>query len=175
MSRLFPSRSFSAKWNLLKAHGSPLLFPQAVRAPITPPQSPRVRYFNQEQQQRGPTGQSHRFGLRCETKSGVWLCGVGVGLAVAVGLNYQNDAVTTYGEETKTRTIDRYSDARKVSRELVERIKVSSEVGVCMVYFCLSLYRRPVEVALALIPFLLLPRLRSGLQEWWLVFLWMDH
>lgn len=145
MSR-FPSRTFSAKWNLLKAHGSPLLSPQGVGAPIKPPQSHRVRYFNQEQQQqRGSTGETHCFGLRCKTKSGVWLCGVGAGLAVAVGLNYQNDAVTTYGEETKTWTIDRYSNARKVSRELVERIKVSSEVGVCMVYFCLSLYRRPLR------------------------------
>ncbi|TNN00488.1 hypothetical protein fugu_011734 [Takifugu bimaculatus] len=127
MSRLFPSRTFSAKWNLLKAHGSPLLTPQGVGAPIKPPRSYRVRYFNQQQQQRGSTGESHRFGFKCKAKSRVWLCGVGAGLAVAVGLNYQNDAVTTSGEETKTRTIDRYSDARKVSRELVERIK--TEVG----------------------------------------------
>lgn len=131
MLGLLPSRTFSARWNLLKAHRSPLLTPQGAGAPTKPPQLHRVRYFNQ-QQQRGSTGDSHCFGFRFRTKSHVWLCGVGVGLAVAVGLNYQNDAVTTSAEETKTRTIDHYSDARKVSRELVERIKVSSEVGVCM-------------------------------------------
>uniref|UniRef100_H3CSI5 Lactamase, beta n=1 Tax=Tetraodon nigroviridis TaxID=99883 RepID=H3CSI5_TETNG len=55
-----------------------------------------------------------------------WFCG-SAALAVAVGLNYQNDSVNTLCEEKETRAIDRYSDARKVSRDLVERIK--AEVG----------------------------------------------
>lgn len=59
----------------------------------------------------------------------VWLCG-SAGLAVAVGFNYQNDSVKASCEKTEGRTIDRYSDARKVSRDLLERVKVSGEVGM---------------------------------------------
>lgn len=130
MSRLFSSRTFCAKWNLLSEQGSPLLRPR-VGPRTKPPQSHSVRAFNQQQQRRS-TGESHRFGFGSKTMSRLWLCGVGAGLAVAVGLNYQNDAVNTSCEETQPRTIDRYSGARKVSRDLVERIKVSSEVGMCI-------------------------------------------
>lgn len=129
MSRLFSSRTFCGKWNILSAQRSPLLISEGV-GPRTK-QSHSVRAFNQQQQRRS-TGESHRFGFGWNTKSRLWLCGVGAGLAVAVGLNYQNDAANTSCEETQPRTIDRYSGARKVSRDLVERIKVSSEVGMCI-------------------------------------------
>lgn len=59
----------------------------------------------------------------------VWFCG-SAGLAVAVGLNYQNDSLNTPCENKDARTVDRYSEAREVSRDLVERIKVSGQVGM---------------------------------------------
>lgn len=123
MSRFFSPRTFCAKCNFLRAHGSLLVTPQGVGARTKPPQSHSVRPFN-HQQQRRYTGESSRFGFRRKAKSLVWLCG-SAGLAVAVGLNYRNDLVNTSCEKKETRTIDRYSDARKVSRDIVERIKVS--------------------------------------------------
>lgn len=126
MSRFFSPRTFCAKCNILRARDSLLVTPQGVGARTQ--QSHSVRSFNQQQQRRF-TGESNRFGFRRKTKSLVWFCG-SAGLAVAVGLNYQNDSVKTSCKRKEARTIDRYSDARKVSRDLVERIKVSSEVGM---------------------------------------------
>lgn len=128
MSRFFSPRTFCAKCNFLRAHGSLLVTPQGVGARTKPPQSHSVRPFN-HQQQRRYNGESNRFGFRRKAKSLVWLCG-SAGLAVAVGLNYRNDLVNTSCEKREARTIDRYSDARKVSRDIVERIKVSSKVGM---------------------------------------------
>lgn len=139
MSRLFSPRTFCAKCNFLRAHGSLLVAPQGVVARAKPLQSHGVRAFN-HQQQRRYTRDSNGFGFRRKAKSLVWLCG-SAGLAVAVGFNYQNDSVNnTPCENKEARTTDRYSDARKVSRDLVERIKVSSEVGMERDAFFLSHY-----------------------------------
>lgn len=144
MSPFFSPRTFCAKYNILRAHGSLLVTPQGVGARTKPPQCHSVRPFN-HQQQRQYTGESNRFGFRRITKSLVWFCG-SAGLAVAVGLNYQNDSVNTSCEKKEARTIDRYSEARKVSRDLLELIKVSNEVGMTgfllpfslCPYFCLD-------------------------------------
>ncbi|XP_041853971.1 serine beta-lactamase-like protein LACTB, mitochondrial isoform X2 [Melanotaenia boesemani] len=66
---------------------------------------------------------------KCQSKSRMWMCGIGVGIALAVGLKYSSDPANSscddkVGKAVKT---DRYSDAIKVSRDLVERIK--AEVG----------------------------------------------
>lgn len=59
------------------------------------------------------------------------MCGVGVGIALAVGLKYRTDTANTSCDDkvTKAQRSDRYSDAIKVSRDLLERIKVGTEVG----------------------------------------------
>lgn len=141
MSRFFSPRTFCAKCNFLRAHGSLLLTPQGVGARTKPPQSRSVRAL--KQQQRRSTGESNRSGSRRNPKSLLWLCG-SAGLAVAVGLNYPNDSVHTSCERKEAVTVERYGEARKVSRELLERIKVSSEVGVrreaFLLSFLLSLY-----------------------------------
>lgn len=171
MSRFFSPRSFCAKCNFLRAHGSRSVTPHGVGARTKPPQSHSVRPFN-HQQQRRCTAESNRLGFRRRAKSLVWFCG-SAALAVAVGLNYQNDPVNTLSEKLEARPADRYSDAREVSRDLVERIKVSSEVGIkgCFRSFFLSLF----GLFLAWIAHgfsVCSPRLRSGLREWWLGFLW---
>lgn len=128
MSRFFSPRTLCAKCNFIRAHGSLLVTLQGVGARTKPPQSHSVRSFNQQQQRRY-TGESNRFDFRRKAKSLVWFCG-SAGLAVAVGLNYQNDSVNTSCDKKAARSVDRYSEARKVSRDLVERIKVSDEVGM---------------------------------------------
>lgn len=121
MARLFSSRAFCAKCIFLRTQTSPS---STLRA-VAPRNSAGL--FTQQQQRRF-AGDSNCFGSRRKTKAWLWLCGAGAGFALAVGLNYQNDAVNTSCENKKDRPFDRYSDARKVSRDLVERIKVSSEV-----------------------------------------------
>ncbi|XP_041853970.1 serine beta-lactamase-like protein LACTB, mitochondrial isoform X1 [Melanotaenia boesemani] len=69
---------------------------------------------------------------KCQSKSRMWMCGIGVGIALAVGLKYSSDPANSscddkVGKAVKT---DRYSDAIKVSRDLVERIKVGTEAEV---------------------------------------------
>lgn len=66
------------------------------------------------------------------SKSVLWVCGVGVGIALAVGLKYSSDAASSSGDVRVKRTekTDRYRDAIKVSRDLVKRIKVGTEVGL---------------------------------------------
>lgn len=56
----------------------------------------------------------------------MWICGVGVGVAVAVGLKHRAD--TNCDDKVReARRTDRYRDAIKVSRDLVQRIQ--AEVG----------------------------------------------
>ena len=59
----------------------------------------------------------------------LWLCGVGAGVAVAVGLKL-NAANISCEDAGKVRRTDRFDGAITVSRDLVERIKVGSEVGL---------------------------------------------
>lgn len=69
---------------------------------------------------------------RRTTKSLIWICGVGVGVALAIGLKHDADTADSSCDDklTKGPATDRYSDAIKVSRDLVERIKVGAEVGL---------------------------------------------
>lgn len=78
------------------------------------------------QQQRRCIGRSNAVFSRLWSISGVWICGVGLGVAVAVGLKCRSDAASDLclGNDRSDRRSERYSDAIKVSRDLVERIKV---------------------------------------------------
>ncbi|XP_037624405.1 serine beta-lactamase-like protein LACTB, mitochondrial isoform X3 [Sebastes umbrosus] len=59
----------------------------------------------------------------------MWICGVGVGVAVAVGLKHRAD--TNCDDKVReARRTDRYRDAIQVSRDLVQRIQVSIEAEV---------------------------------------------
>lgn len=60
------------------------------------------------------------------TNSKLWLCGVGVGLALAVGLKSRSDTADSSCEKRETEAA-RYRRAAEVGRELLERIK--AEVG----------------------------------------------
>ncbi|XP_047451583.1 serine beta-lactamase-like protein LACTB, mitochondrial isoform X2 [Mugil cephalus] len=85
--------------------------------------TPRQRsVFNQEQRRYvgGPAFSKYR------SKSTIWICGVGVGIAISVGLKYSLDSANSSCDD-KDRKGDRYGEAIKVSRDLVERIK--DEVG----------------------------------------------
>lgn len=63
------------------------------------------------------------------TNSKLWLCGVGVGLALAVGLKSRSDTADSSCEKRETEAA-RYRRAAEVGRELLERIKVGTEVGL---------------------------------------------
>lgn len=64
--------------------------------------------------------------MRLSSISGIWVCGVGLGVAVAVGLKCRSDAASDLCDrnDRSVHRSERYSDAIKVSRDLVERIKV---------------------------------------------------
>ncbi|XP_069019614.1 serine beta-lactamase-like protein LACTB, mitochondrial isoform X1 [Embiotoca jacksoni] len=121
----FVPRRFCTKCNLLAARGSPLSTPRAG-ARVKQPDKPGV--FTQEQRRRvgGVAFCKYR------SKSRIWMCGVGVGIALAVGLKYGCDAANgacddKVGEAGRT---GRYRDAINVSRDLVERIQVGTEAEV---------------------------------------------
>ncbi|KAE8296302.1 Serine beta-lactamase-like protein LACTB, mitochondrial [Larimichthys crocea] len=124
MSRLFLQNSFCAKFTLQTARESVLFTPRgagarAKRSVFIQQQRPHVRGTN--------SGfNAHR------AKSTLWICGVGVGVALAVGLKYQRDSADSScgGKQTETQLTHRYSEAIKVSRELLERIQVGTEAEV---------------------------------------------
>nr|XP_020466799.1 serine beta-lactamase-like protein LACTB, mitochondrial [Monopterus albus] len=121
MSRLLSNR-FCAKFSLLAARQSSWLLP-GVGARET------RRVFIQ--QQRRYLGGSNIPFSKYWAKSRIWLCVAGVGIALAVGLEYRTETanslcINKVTEAEKTDTA-RYSTAIKVSRDLVERIKI--EVG----------------------------------------------
>ncbi|XP_024136707.1 serine beta-lactamase-like protein LACTB, mitochondrial isoform X1 [Oryzias melastigma] len=62
--------------------------------------------------------------FRDQSKSKLWICGVGVGVALAVGLQYSK-CDHKVGKPT-----DQFRGAIEVSRELLERIKVGTEAEV---------------------------------------------
>ncbi|XP_059191416.1 serine beta-lactamase-like protein LACTB, mitochondrial [Centropristis striata] len=122
MSRLFLPNRFCAKCSLITPRGSPVL---TLR--VKPGQSVNLSGFSQ--QQRRYAGGTNTAFFKYKSKSGIWICGVGVGIAIAVGLKYRADTSNSFCDN-KVRDaprIDRYSDAIKVSRDLLERIK--DEVG----------------------------------------------
>lgn len=77
-------------------------------------------------QQRRCIGRSSAAFVRLSSISGIWVCGVGLGVAVAVGLKCRSDAASDLCDrnDRSVHRSERYSDAIKVSRDLVERIKV---------------------------------------------------
>lgn len=128
MSRLFLPNRFCLKCTLLTPRRSPLMTPRVKQQ-----QSDSVLI----QQQRRYVGGSDTAFFKYRSKSRIWICGVGVGIAIAVGLKYRADTANSSCSDkvTETQRSDRYSDAIKVSRDLVERIKVSIEVGRCACFF----------------------------------------
>ncbi|XP_076589415.1 serine beta-lactamase-like protein LACTB, mitochondrial isoform X2 [Chaetodon auriga] len=126
MLRLFLPNRFCAKCTLA-ARESALLTPRGSEARVRPLQLEKRSVFIQ--QQRRYVGGSNAAFYRYRSKSRIWICGVGLGIALAVGLKYQTDTADSSCDDkvTEAQRTDRYSDAIKVSRDLVERIK--AEVG----------------------------------------------
>lgn len=60
------------------------------------------------------------------------MCGVGVGIVLAAGLKYSLDSADISCEDRvkNAKWASQYTDAIKVSRDLLERIKVGGEVGL---------------------------------------------
>lgn len=101
--------------------------------------------------------------FRDQSKSKLWICGVGVGVALAVGLQYSK-CDHKVGKPT-----DQFRGAIEVSRELLERIKVGTEVGQTVDSFLLRADHKST-CFYNVSDF----RLRLELLDWWLGFLWMD-
>ncbi|XP_074489030.1 serine beta-lactamase-like protein LACTB, mitochondrial isoform X3 [Sebastes fasciatus] len=112
MSRLFLPNRFCAKCSLLTARRSPDKLSVLI-----------------QQQRRHYVGGSNSAFYKDWSKSSMWICGVGVGVAVAVGLKHRAD--TNCDDKVReARRTDRYRDAIQVSRDLVQRIQVSIEAEV---------------------------------------------
>uniref|UniRef100_A0A3B5B5N5 Lactamase beta n=1 Tax=Stegastes partitus TaxID=144197 RepID=A0A3B5B5N5_9TELE len=121
MSRLFLSHRFCTKCTFLTLRESPLLTGARTRQQQ---QRQSDAVFMQKRRFVGGSASSkHR------SKSIIWICGAGVGIALAAGLKYSSDTANSSCDD-KVRGAersDRYSGAIKVSRDLVERIQ--AEVG----------------------------------------------
>ncbi|XP_075894280.1 serine beta-lactamase-like protein LACTB, mitochondrial isoform X2 [Nelusetta ayraudi] len=122
MSRLFSTYGFCARSSRLAFRKSSLLSKHGAVARVNPPTA-----FMQ--QQRRCIGRSNAVLVRLWSRSRIWICGVGLGVAVAVGLKCRSDAASDLCDDNvrSDRRSERYSDAIKVSRDLVERIQ--AEVG----------------------------------------------
>ncbi|XP_018519691.1 serine beta-lactamase-like protein LACTB, mitochondrial isoform X1 [Lates calcarifer] len=130
MSQLFLPNRFSATRPLLSARESPLLLSLRAGARVKQQQqqaSDKRSVFIQ--QQRRYVGGSNAGFSKYRAKSRIWMCGLGVGVALAVGLKYA--ANSSYDDKVEgAERSHRYSAAVKVSRDLVERIKVGTEAEV---------------------------------------------
>lgn len=128
MSRLFSTYEFCAKSSRLAFCESSLLTKHGAVGRVDLPAA-----FTQ--QQRRCIGRSNAVFARMWSKSRIWICGVSLGVAVAVGLKCRPDAASDLCDDNvrSDRRSERYSDAIKVSRDLVARIKVRAagrdEVG----------------------------------------------
>ncbi|XP_037624403.1 serine beta-lactamase-like protein LACTB, mitochondrial isoform X1 [Sebastes umbrosus] len=112
MSRLFLPNRFCAKCSLLTARRS----------------ADKLSVLIQQQRRHYVGGANTAF-YKDWSKSSMWICGVGVGVAVAVGLKHRAD--TNCDDKVReARRTDRYRDAIQVSRDLVQRIQVSIEAEV---------------------------------------------
>lgn len=127
MSRLFFTLGVCARSYLATFCVSRSLTPQGSGSRVNQLLSAKRTDFTR--QQRRYIGRSNAVFAKLPSKSGIWICGVGVGIALAVGLKYRTDAASNYCDDNirSAQRTDRYSDAIKVSRDLVERIKVSAE------------------------------------------------
>ncbi|XP_056273008.1 serine beta-lactamase-like protein LACTB, mitochondrial isoform X2 [Pseudoliparis swirei] len=125
MSRLFLPNRLCAKRALLTARAPPLLTSQGG-ARVKQQQFDKPIVFIQ-QQTRWVGGSNAEF-FKYRSKSRIWICGVAAGIAIALGLKYREDTASgSCEDQVEDAQADRYSDAIRVSRDLVERIK--TEVG----------------------------------------------
>ncbi|XP_034391504.1 serine beta-lactamase-like protein LACTB, mitochondrial isoform X2 [Cyclopterus lumpus] len=130
MSRLFLPNRLCAKCTLLTARAPPLLTSRgAARAKQQQFDKPSVFI----QQQIRYVGGSNAGFFKYRSTSRIWICGVAAGIAIALGLKYRDDTASSSCDDQveEAQRTDRYSDAIRVSRDLVERIQVSvqTEVG----------------------------------------------
>ncbi|XP_010777286.1 serine beta-lactamase-like protein LACTB, mitochondrial isoform X2 [Notothenia coriiceps] len=125
MSRLFLPNRFCAKCSLITVRGYKA-FPARAVARYKQHQSDKLSAFIQ---QRRYGGEANPAFFKYRSKSRIWVCGVGVGIAIAVGLKYNADTSSSSCDDRvkEAQRTDRYSAAIQVSRDLVERIKVSME------------------------------------------------
>ncbi|CAJ1056707.1 serine beta-lactamase-like protein LACTB%2C mitochondrial isoform X2 [Xyrichtys novacula] len=119
MFRLFLPNRFCAKRNTLTAREFSLFTPRAKQSPLSVFIQQQKRHF----------GRLNSAFLKNRPKSGIWMCGVSLGITLGVSLKYYTDSATSVCDEKvpKPQKTDRYSDAIEVSRDLLERIK--AEVG----------------------------------------------
>ncbi|KAK2917848.1 serine beta-lactamase-like protein LACTB, mitochondrial isoform X2 [Channa argus] len=122
MSGLFLTNGFCAKWTLLAVRDSPM---RSLRTGFKRLQSESRNIFRQQQSRH--FGGFNKTPSNYRPKSRIWICGVGVGIALAVGLKHRTDYTNSSCDGIEAERTDRYSAAVKVSRDLVERIK--AEVG----------------------------------------------
>lgn len=141
MSRLLLPNRFSATCPMLSARDSALLVTLRAGARAAKQQQSVTRGVFTQQQRRYVSRPDTVFS-RHRAKSWVWMCGgVGAGVALAVGLKYRSDTINSscggkVAAAVAERT-DRYSAAVRVSRDLVDRIKVGTEVGPLSTYWLL--------------------------------------
>ncbi|XP_053175003.1 serine beta-lactamase-like protein LACTB, mitochondrial isoform X2 [Scomber japonicus] len=116
MSRLLMPNRFCAKCTLLTGAGA------------RGKQQSDTRGIFIQQQRHYVRGSNTVFSKQW-SKSSIWLCGFGVGIALAVGLKYRVDTANSSCADKVivSPRADRYNAAIKVSRDLVERIQ--AEVG----------------------------------------------
>ncbi|XP_074533137.1 serine beta-lactamase-like protein LACTB, mitochondrial isoform X2 [Halichoeres trimaculatus] len=122
MSRLFLTNLSCSKLNFIIARESLLTLRTGAR--VKQSQSGKLCVFIQ--QQRGYVGGLRSDFFKYRSKSRIWKCGVGAGIALAVGLKYYADTVCD-DKVIDPKNTNRYTDAITVSRDLLERIK--AEVG----------------------------------------------
>ncbi|XP_071355201.1 serine beta-lactamase-like protein LACTB, mitochondrial isoform X1 [Trachinotus anak] len=130
MSRLFSPSRFCAARPLPSVRGSPLWTLRGGARPRQQQSDQRSVFIRQQRRYVG--GSSAAFS-KYRTKSWIWMCGgVGVGIALAVGLKYRADTVNSscVDKVAEAERTGRYGAAVKVSRDLVERIKVGMEAEV---------------------------------------------
>ncbi|XP_034542188.1 serine beta-lactamase-like protein LACTB, mitochondrial isoform X2 [Notolabrus celidotus] len=140
MSRLFLPNRFCAKCNLT-ARESILL---SLRAGARAKQSRSDKLSVLIQPQRGYVGGARSDFFKHRSKSRIWICGVGAGITLAVGLKCLADTSNSScdAEVIDPQKTDRYSEAIKVSRDLLDRIKV--EVGAPGLVIGVSVNGAPV-------------------------------
>ncbi|XP_072241947.1 serine beta-lactamase-like protein LACTB, mitochondrial isoform X2 [Leuresthes tenuis] len=117
MSRLFFSHRFCTRCVLLAAREPPSIAPRA---------GARAGTDGLLIQTQRPYAGGHAF-CKYRSKSRIWMCGIGVGVALAVGLKYGADSANSSCDDKVGKEVNAYSAAIEVSRDLLERIK--AEVG----------------------------------------------
>ncbi|KAK2842274.1 hypothetical protein Q5P01_012474 [Channa striata] len=124
MSRFLLPNRFCAKWTSPVVRDSPMW---SLRSGFKLLESQTGNVVRQQQRRFfggfGQTFSKHR------PTSRTWICGVGAGIALAVGLKYRTDSSSCDVAEAQAEA-GRYRAAVTASRDLVERIKVGTEAEV---------------------------------------------